>query len=197
MPTQLVKQGWNFKEQDMKAVVKRIISPKVTVDTSELQLTEKLISLSRVVKVVKGGKNLHFRALVVSGDGNGYVGIGVGKAREVPDAIRKAGVDAKKNLIKINIREATIPHEIISKFGAARVLLKPAPPGTGVIAGGGVRAVLEAVGIKDVLSKSLGSANPINVVKATLIALSNLRIPAEAIATRKSSKSTKEATTVG
>jgi small subunit ribosomal protein S5 len=197
LPTQLVKQGWNFKEQDMKAVAKRIISPKVTVDTSELQLTEKLVSLSRVVKVVKGGKNLHFRALVVSGDGNGYVGIGVGKAREVPDAIRKAGVDAKKNLIQINIREATIPHEIVSKFGAARVLLKPAPPGTGVIAGGGVRAVIEAVGIKDVLSKSLGSANPINVVKATLIALSNLRIPEDAIATRKSSKSTKEATTVG
>jgi small subunit ribosomal protein S5 len=194
---QPVKQGWNFKEQDMKAVAKRIVSPKVTVDTSELQLTEKLVSLSRVVKVVKGGKNLHFRALVVSGDGNGFVGIGVGKAREVPDAIRKAGVDAKKNIIKINIQEATIPHEIVSKFGAARVLLKPAPPGTGVIAGGGVRAVLEAVGIKDVLSKSLGSANPINVVKATLIALSNLRIPQDAIATRKSSKSNKEATTVG
>lgn len=181
----------------MKAVVKRIISPKITVDTSELQLTERLVSLSRVVKVVKGGKNLHFRALVVSGDGNGFVGIGVGKAREVPDAIRKAGVDAKKNIIKINIKEATIPHEIVSKFGAAKVLLKPAPPGTGVIAGGGVRAVLEAVGINDVLSKSLGSANPINVVKATLIALSNLRIPEEAIATRKSQKSTKEATTVG
>jgi small subunit ribosomal protein S5 len=178
----------------MKAVVKKIVSPRVNIDTSELQLTEKLVSLSRVVKVVKGGKNLHFRALVVTGDGNGYVGIGIGKAREVPDAIRKAGVEAKKNIIKINIRDYTIPHEIISKFGAARVLLKPAPPGTGVIAGGGVRAVLEAVGIKDVLSKSLGSANPVNVVKATLIALSNLRIPGEAIADRKSPKPTKEVT---
>jgi small subunit ribosomal protein S5 len=180
----------------MKAVVKRIVSPRVTIDTSELQLTDKLVSLSRVVKVVKGGKNLHFRSLVVSGDGNGYVGIGVGKAREVPESIRKAGVDAKKNLIKISIKDATIPHEIVSKFGAAKVLLKPAPLGTGVIAGGGVRAVLEAVGVKDVLSKSLGSANPINVVKATLIALSNLRMPEEAVASRKSPKSTKEATTV-
>lgn len=178
----------------MKAVVKRIISPRVNTDISELQLNEKLVSLSRVVKVVKGGKNLHFRALVVTGDGNGYIGIGIGKAREVPDAIRKAGVDAKKNIIKINVNAATIPHEIVSKFGAAKVLLKPAPPGTGVIAGGGVRSVLEAVGIKDVLSKSLGSANPINVVKATLIALSNLRIPEEAISRRKSLKPGKEAT---
>lgn len=181
----------------MKAVVKRIVSPRVKMDTSELQLTEKLVSLSRVVKVVKGGKNLHFRALVITGDGNGYVGVGVGKAREVPDAIRKAGVDARKNIIKINIKDYTIPHEIVSKFSAAKVLLKPAPPGTGVIAGGGVRAVLEAVGIKDVLSKSLGSANPVNVVKATLIALSNLRIPEEAVANRKSPKLTEGEPTGG
>jgi small subunit ribosomal protein S5 len=180
----------------MRAVAKRIVGPRVTIDTSELQLTEKLVSLSRVVKVVKGGKNLHFRALVVSGDGNGFVGIGVGKAREVPDAIRKAGVDAKKNIIKISAKEATIPHEIVAKFGAAKVLLKPAPPGTGVIAGGGVRAVLEAVGIKDFLTINLGCQNQINFVKATLIALSNLRIPEEAISSRKSPKLTKEATAV-
>ena len=168
----------------MKAV-KRITGTKSKIDSSELELSEKLVSLSRVVKVVKGGKNLHFRALVVVGDGNGHVGAGLGKAREVPDAIRKAGVDARKNIVSIIMKDSTIPHEILSKFGAAQVLLKPAPEGTGVIAGGGVRAVIEAAGVKDVLSKSLGSSNSVNVVRATIIALANLRIPKEVVALRK------------
>ena len=138
-----------------------------------------------MVKVVKGGKNLHFRALVVVGDGNGHVGAGLGKAREVPDAIRKAGVEARKNIIKVNIQGSSIPHEIVARYGAAKVLLKPASPGTGVIAGGGVRAVIEAAGVKNVLSKSLGSSNSINVVKTTIIALANVRMPEEAISFRK------------
>ena len=168
----------------MKAVTK-ISTSMPRVDPSELELSEKLVSLNRVTKVVKGGKNLHFRALVVVGDGRGHVGVGLGKAREVPEAIRKAGVVAKKNLITIIFKKSTIPHEILAKFGAARVLLKPAPPGTGIIAGGGVRAVIEAVGVKDILTKSLGCANPINVTKATVTALANLRDPQEAIARRK------------
>jgi small subunit ribosomal protein S5 len=170
----------------MKAVTK-VYSPVQRIDASELELTEKLVNLNRVTKVVKGGKNLHFRALVVVGDGKGHVGAGLGKAREVPEAIRKAGVAAKKNLISITFRENTIPHEILAKFGAAKVLLKPAPPGTGVIAGGGVRAVIEAAGVKDILTKSLGCANPINVTKATIMALANLRDPKDVIKRRKSS----------
>jgi small subunit ribosomal protein S5 len=168
----------------MKAV-KRLTGVQSKIDASELDLSEKLVSLSRVVKVVKGGKNLHFRALVVVGDGNGHVGAGLGKAREVPEAIRKAGVDARKNVIQIIMRKSTIPHEVLSKFGAAQVLLKPAPEGTGVIAGGGVRAVIEAAGVKDVLSKSLGSSNSINVVRATIVALGSLRIPEEVVAARR------------
>jgi len=168
----------------MKAINRLPVNlPKI--DVSELNLNEKLVSLSRVVKVVKGGKNLHFRALVVVGDGNGYVGAGLGKAREVPDAIRKAGVEARKNVIKVNIAGSTIAHGIVAKYGAAEVLLKPAAPGTGVIAGGGVRSVIEAAGVRNVLSKSLGSSNSINVVKATIIALANIRFPKEAIAFRK------------
>ena len=168
----------------MKAV-NRIPGGLPKIDPSELSLNEKLVSLSRVVKVVKGGKNLHFRALVVVGDGNGHVGAGLGKAREVPDAIRKAGVEAKKNIIQVNVQGTTIAHDIVARFGAAKVLLKPAAPGTGVIAGGGVRAVIEAAGVKNVLSKSLGSSNSINVVKTTIIALANIRNPQEAVAFRK------------
>ena len=180
----------------MKAITKAI-GETVKVDASDLELNEKLVALNRVAKVVKGGKRLHFRALVVVGDGNGHVGIGLGKAREVPEAIRKAGVTARKGLIKIPMAGATIPHEILAKFGAGKVLLKPALPGTGVIAGGSVRAVLEAAGIKDVLTKSLGSSNPVNVVKATMLALRSLRNPKEAVARRKAGLEIQEIETSG
>ena len=172
----------------MKAVTK-VATSMPRVDPSELELSEKLVSLNRVTKVVKGGKNLHFRALVVVGDGKGHVGVGLGKAREVPEAIRKAGVAAKKSLITVVLKKNTIPHEILAKFGSAKVLLKPAPPGTGVIAGGGVRAVVEAAGVKDILTKSLGCANPVNVTKATITALANLRDPQEAIKMRRAENS--------
>jgi small subunit ribosomal protein S5 len=175
----------------MKAV-KKLIEERTKVDTSELDLGEKLVSLNRVTKVVKGGKRLRFRALVVVGDGNGHVGVGLGKAKEVPEAIRKAGVIARKELYKITMSGTTIPHEVLVKSGAAKVLLKPAPPGTGVIAGSSVRSVLEAAGIKDVLSKSLGSSNPVNVVRATVLALASLKKPEEAVAKRKAEIEIKE-----
>ncbi len=175
----------------MKAAT-RIYSPTPRIDTSDMEFTEKLVSLDRVTKVVKGGKNMHFRALVVVGDGKGHVGVGLGKAREVPEAIRKAGVAAKKSVITVVFRDNTIPHESLSKFGAARVLLRPASPGTGVIAGGGVRAVVEAAGVKDILTKSLGCANPVNVTKATIVALANLRLPQETIKRRKGPAGTEE-----
>lgn len=139
-----------------------------------------------MAKVVKGGKRLSFSALVVTGDGNGHVGIGVGKANEVPGAINKANAIARNNLIKVSLAGTTVPHEIRAKFGAAKVLLKPAAPGAGVIAGGSIRAVLEAAGIKDVLTKSLGSSNRINMAKAAMLALSQLKNPKEELAKRKS-----------
>ena len=175
----------------MKAAT-RIYAPMPRIDTSDMEFTEKLVSLDRVTKVVKGGKNMHFRALVVVGDGKGHVGVGLGKAREVPEAIRKAGVAAKKSVISVVFRDNTIPHESLSKFGAARVLLRPASPGTGVIAGGGVRAVVEAAGVKDILTKSLGCSNPVNVTKATIVALANLRSPQETIKRRKGLAGTEE-----
>jgi len=156
-----------------------------TIDSAELTLNDKLVNVNRVAKVMKGGKRLSFSALVVTGDGNGHVGIGLGKANEVPLAINKASATAKKNLIKVPLARTTIPYEVNVKFGAARVLLKPAAPGTGIIAGGSIRAVLEAAGIKDILTKSLGSANRINVAKATMLALSQLKNPKEALARRK------------
>ena len=175
----------------MKAVT-RISGQRTKVDASELELSERLVSLNRVAKVVKGGKRLHFRALVVVGDGKGHVGVGLGKAREVPESIRKAGVTARKNLIKVLITGTTIPHEVVAKFGAARVLLKPAQPGTGVIAGGSVRAVIDAAGVKNILTKSLGSSNSINVTRATVLALASLRDPKEAVARRKAELEVKE-----
>lgn len=155
------------------------------IDPTELTLTDKLIHINRVAKVLKGGKRLRFAALVVTGDGNSHVGLGLAKANEVPVAISKAGATARKNLIKVILTKTTIPYKIEVKFGATRVLLKPAAPGTGIIAGGSVRAVLEAVGIKDILTKSLGSSNRINVAKATILALSQLKDPELALAKRK------------
>lgn len=149
------------------------------IDPSKLELEEKVVAVNRVAKTVKGGRRMSFSALVVVGDRNGHVGAGMGKAQEVPDAIRKAIDDAKKKLIRVPMRGTTIPHEVLCQFGAGKVLIKPASAGTGVIAGGPIRAVLELAGVGDVLSKSLGSNNPINMVNATLEGLGRLKTAEE------------------
>jgi small subunit ribosomal protein S5 len=154
------------------------------IDPTKLNLEEKVVQINRVAKVVQGGRRFSFSAVVVVGDGNGVVGAGLGKGGEVPEAIRKGVEDAKKHLVRIPLVGATIPHVIERDFGASRVILKPASPGTGVIAGGSVRSVVEAAGIRDLLSKSMGSTNPVNVVRATMDALGALR-SADAIAANR------------
>src|SRR3972149_1963499 len=164
---------------------RRYIAKKERVDPTDLDMSEKVVFINRVAKVMKGGRRFHFTAIVVVGDMAGHVGAAMGKATEVPEAIRKAGTVAKKHMINVPMQNATIPPPLLVRFGAAKVLIKPAPPGTGLIAGGGVRAVLEMAGVKDAVAKSLGSNNPANVVKATVMALSQLRSPQQVLARRR------------
>lgn len=154
------------------------------IDASTLSLSEKMVSLDRVSKTVKGGRKMKFSALMVVGNGEGIVGVGIGKSTEVPDAINKGIEDAKKNLVRVTLKGTTIPHETVSEYGASLVILKPAAEGTGVIAGGAIRAVLELAGINDILSKCIGSRTPINMVRATVDALKNLKTIEEVAALR-------------
>jgi small subunit ribosomal protein S5 len=169
LPKPLEKKAWSFENK--RGIMDRI-------DAAGLELKDQVISINRVTKVVKGGKNLSFSALVVVGNENGVVGYGSGKAREVPLAIKKGIEAAKKNLIRVPLSGSTIQHQVTGVFGAGRVLLKPAPEGTGVIAGGPVRAIMQSVGVRDIVTKSIGSSNPHNVVRATFEGLQGLKEPA-------------------
>ena len=168
------KRGYSSKPMS-KQILRDSLAVRRLLEVNPSDLKDDVIAINRVTKVVKGGKNLSFSALVVVGDSHGHAGFGMGKAREVPMAIKKAIEQAKKNLIKLNLKGSTIPHQVLGRYGSAQVLLKPAPDGTGVIAGGPVRAVVQACGIQNVLTKSIGSHNPHNVVKATINALEQLR----------------------
>lgn len=161
------------------------LTAKQRVDPSDLHLTEKVIHIRRVAKVVAGGRRLSFNAMVVVGNGEGHVGVGLGRAAAVPDAVRKGTAIARKNLVRVTLKGNTVPHSVVSRYGPATVLVKPAPPGTGIIAGGAVRAVMEQAGLKDVITKNLGSRNPINVAKAAMTALMSMRDPQEDEARRK------------
>ncbi len=167
-----------------KHILRETLAVRRPVEVSANSLKDQVVAINRVTKVVKGGKNLSFSALVVVGDQQGHAGFGMGKAREVPMAIRKAIEQAKKNLLKLNLKGSTIPHQVIGHYGSGHVLLKPAPEGTGIIAGGPVRAVMEVAGIHNVLTKSIGTSNPHNVVKATFDALLRLKDVAKVAETR-------------
>src|SRR6204780_1907185 len=167
-----------------KQILRETLAVRRPIDISLNNLKDQVVSIQRVTKVVKGGKNLSFSALVVVGDQKGHAGFGMGKAREVPMAIRKAIEQAKKNMVTLNLKGTTIPHQVLGRYGSGQVLLKPAPEGTGVIAGGAVRAVMTSAGVQNVLTKSLGTANPHNVIKATFDALIQLRDRADVAAMR-------------
>ncbi len=179
-----------------KNALKEMLAVRQHVDANTSSLKDQVVAINRVTKVVKGGKNLSFSALVVIGDQNGHAGFGMGKAREVPMAIKKAIEQAKKNMIRLNLKGSTVPHQVLGRFGSGQVLLKPAPEGTGIIAGGPVRAIMEVAGIANVLTKSIGTSNPHNVVKATFDALLNLKDAAK-VAELRGTKPAAEAAAQG
>jgi small subunit ribosomal protein S5 len=179
-----------------KNTLKEMLAVRQHVEANTSTLKDQVVAINRVTKVVKGGKNLSFSALVVIGDQNGHAGFGMGKAREVPMAIKKAIEQAKKNMIRLNLKGTTVPHEVLGRFGSGQVLLKPAPEGTGIIAGGAVRAIMEVAGVTNVLTKSIGTSNPHNVVKATFDALLSLK-DASKVAELRGSKPAAEAAAQG